>query len=157
MTTQPSVDIDRHAPVSARGEVVIDASRDTIWSLLSDIERWPAWSRDIASATLHGPLAPGSAFTWKAGPGAIRSTLIAIESGELMAWTGSTMGIRAVHVWRIAAIGDKVSVVTEESWSGLLASLLRRAMRRRLQASIDDGLDHLKAEAERRAAEGSAR
>ena len=68
-----------------------------------------------------------------------------------MAWTGSTLGIKAIHVWRLESIGEKTRVITEESWEGLLPHILTGPMRKMLQRSIDSGLMYLKAEVERRA------
>jgi hypothetical protein len=68
-----------------------------------------------------------------------------------MAWTGSTLGIKAIHVWRLESIGEKTRVITEESWEGLLPHILTGPMRKMLQRSIDLGLMYLKAEVERRA------
>ncbi len=146
------VQIEPQAPVAARGESMVAAAPATLWLTMSDIDRWPSWSRDITAATLEGALAPGTSFKWSAGPGTIRSTLIAVEPERLLAWTGSTMGIRAVHVWRIEQRGGDTWLITEESWDGILASVLRGPMRRRLQASIDEGMSYLKDEAERRQA-----
>lgn len=142
--------VNTAAPVRGWGDLKVDADAATVWSVMSEIADWPSWSKDISAARLLGPLAPGSKFEWQAGPGKIRSTLLAVEPGHKLAWTGTTMGVRAIHVWRIERRGDQTYVVTEESWEGLLASLLRRSMRRRLQAAIDEGLPYLKAEAERR-------
>ena len=42
-------------------------------------------------------------------------------------------------------------VSSEESWEGLLVRIFRGRMQKTLEESIDSGLGHLKAEAERRA------
>jgi len=49
------------------------------------------------------------------------------------------MGVRAIHVSSIEQRGDQTYVLTEESWQGFLASILRKSMQR-LHASIDEGL-----------------
>ena len=54
---------------------------------------------DVASADLRGPLAPGTEFRWKSGGSSIVSILQEIEPKRRIAWTGRTLGIRAVHVW----------------------------------------------------------
>ncbi|HEX2142724.1 MAG TPA: SRPBCC family protein [Candidatus Limnocylindria bacterium] len=146
-----AADVDRRAPVIESAEVSVAADRGTVWAVMSDIEAWPSWSKDISSAELLGPLAPGTEFVWQAGPGTIRSRLVAVEPGSRIGWTGSTMGIRAVHQWRIEEQGDRTRVVTDESWSGLLPWLLRAPMRSRLRTSLREGLTYLQAEAERRA------
>jgi hypothetical protein len=93
----------------------------------------------------------GSRFRWKAGPGTITSTLQRIERPRLIAWTGTTFGIKAIHVHRLELQGGGTVVSSEESWEGLPVRILRRRMQRTLEEGVAAGLDHLKAEAERRA------
>lgn len=69
----------------------------------------------------------------------------------MIAWKGMTLGIRAIHVWRLDPGDKKTRVMTEESWEGLLPRILTGPLMRMLQRSIDRGLMHLKKEAERRA------
>jgi hypothetical protein len=66
-------------------------------------------------------------------------------------WTGSSLGIRAIDVFRLEARDGGTVVTEEESWGGLLARLFRSRMRRTLQSGIESGIQALKAEAERRA------
>lgn len=146
------MEINEQAPVTARGEVAVDAAPEVIWEIMAAVEAWPAWNPDVASATLEGPLAPGTLFRWKAGPGTITSTLREVEPPRRLGWTGRTMGIRAVHVWQIEPRAGGAVVRTEESWEGLVVRLFRGPMQKMLAGAIDAGLRHLKAEAERRAA-----
>jgi len=150
------MDMDRTAPVMAETQLQIAADRQTVWDTLTDFETWPVWKRDVRSLSLRGPVAPGSTFEWKAGPGTITSRFEEVDAPSRIAWTGSTFGIRAVDVFRLEA-GDGGTLVTEEeSWDGLLARLFRSRMRRTLQSAIDDGMQALKAEAERRARQSAA-
>lgn len=95
---------------------------------MSSIDHWPEWNADVLSASLQGELAPGSKFIW----------------------TGTTLGIKAIHVWRLVENGERVLVKMEESWDGLLPHLLRGPMQKMLKRSIDSGLKQLKVEAERK-------
>jgi hypothetical protein len=146
------MEIENAAPAIARGEIDVAASPEIVWGVLTDIAGWPGWNPDVRSASLEGPLASGTRFRWKAGPGTITSTLQRVDPPHFIGWTGTTMGIRAIHVHRLEARGDSTLVRSEESWDGLLVRLLRRSLTRTLQKGIDSGLGHLKAEAERRAA-----
>ncbi len=143
--------VNKNAPVVAEGEIEIKASPELIWQLITDIEAWPTWNPDVRSAKIAGAVAPGTQFSWKAGPGLIRSTFRAVESPRLLAWTGRTMGIRAVHVWELLPSEGTTRLRTEESWEGLIASTFKGRMRKALQKAIDGGLRHTKREAERRA------
>ena len=116
---------------------------------MAAIEEWPSWNPDVKWVTASGVVEPGTEFAWKAGPGTIRSTFTHVEAPTLLAWTGTTLGIHAVHTWRLEATSSGTRVTTEESWSGLLPRLLSRTMSRTLQTAIDSGLDALKAAAER--------
>jgi hypothetical protein len=69
-----------------------------------------------------------------------------------IAWTGTTMGIKAVHLFRFQVNDGATLARSEESWEGLLARLLKGYSRKTLDKGIRSVLSHLKAEAERRAA-----
>jgi hypothetical protein len=101
---------------------------------------------------LNGPLAAGTTFRWKSGPGTITSTLQQVDPPHVLAWTGKTLGIKAIHVYRLEARNGGTTVHSTESWEGLAAQLLRRSMRRQLANSLRSGLERLKDESERRAA-----
>ncbi len=144
------MDIDQSAPIIASGEVDVSASPLEVWAVLSDVGRWPTWNADVREAHLEGPLEAGTRFSWRAGPGTITSVLRSVETGRELGWTGRTMGVRAVHVWRIELAPSGSRVVTEESWSGWPARLLRKRMERTLNEAVDTGLRNLKTELELR-------
>ena len=99
--------------------------------------------------SMNGPLAPGSTFRWKAGPGTIRSTLQGVEAPRSIWWTGRTLGVNAVDSFSLRPLDGGTVVREEESWHGLLARVLRRSLQKTLDRSIESGLRHLKAEVER--------
>ena len=147
-----SLDINRAAPAIASGEALIEADPETVFAVISAIEGWPAWNPDVRSAELDGPVQPGTVFRWKAGPSSLTSTLQVVDPPDAIVWTGRTMGIRAIHVFRFEAREGGTLARSEESWEGPIASLLKGWSRRTLKKGIDDVLSHLKAESERRAA-----
>ena len=146
------MEINRNAPATAEGERQIAADPQTVFAVISAIDQWPSWNRDVKSVSLEGPVQPGTVFRWKAGPSSLTSTLQVVDPPREIAWTGTTMGIKAVHVFRFQASDGGTLARSEESWAGLLASLLKGYSRRTLDKGIRGVLAHLKAEAERRAA-----
>ena len=128
---------------------VIRASDDDVWRILTAIERWPTWNSDVKSVSIDGPPVEGTTFRWKAGPGTISSTVTRVDRPRLIAWTGRTLGISAVHVWHFEQRGGRTHVSTEESYEGLVARVLRRSLQKTLDAALADGVRQLKAEAER--------
>jgi uncharacterized membrane protein len=144
------LDVDANAPVVASTAIEIMAPADVVWAVLADIGQWPSWNRAVASVSIDGDIAPGTEFEWKAGPGKIRSTLLQVQAPTFIAWSGQTLGLRAIHVFALHADGERTTVRTEESYSGLVARLLRVPLRRSLATALADGLVDLKAEAGRR-------
>ena len=65
------------------------------------------------------------------------------------------MSIKAVHEWRFERWNGGTRVETEESFSGFLARLFRGSLQKTLDSSTESGLEHLKRESERRAAQSS--
>jgi uncharacterized protein YndB with AHSA1/START domain len=97
------MEINQEAPAIASGAIQIAAPPEVVWDVLTAFERWPSWNPDVKSVAVSGPLAEGTEFKWKAGPSTITSTLRRVNSPALVGWTGKTLGINAIHVWRLAA------------------------------------------------------
>jgi hypothetical protein len=145
--------INEQAPVVGASEIEIAAAPELVWDVLTAIDRWPSWNPQVKSMDLQGAIVEGSQFRWKAGPGTIISTIRRVEAPRLIAWTGKTFSIAAIHVYRLEARDGKTFVRTEESYEGLVARLFRGPLQKTLDAALEEGLRHLKAEAERRASE----
>jgi uncharacterized protein YndB with AHSA1/START domain len=144
---EPMVATD--APVVSSREVEINAPIDHVWGVLTAIERWPEWNPDVKSVAIDGPAAEGVTFRWKAGPGTITSRVEHFECPRLIAWSGRTLGISAIHVWRLEAENGMTVARTEESYDGLVARVLRRSLQKTLDAALTDGARYLKVEAEK--------
>jgi uncharacterized protein YndB with AHSA1/START domain len=145
--------INAQAPVVGSSEIEIAASPDVVWEVLTTIERWPSWNPDIKSVSGPVRLGEGSDFAWKAGPGTIKSTIQRLEPPQLVAWTGRTMGLTAIHFYRLEPRNGWTFVRTEESYDGITARLFRRRLQKILDRALTGGLRHLKAEAERQTAQ----
>jgi uncharacterized protein YndB with AHSA1/START domain len=76
------------APVKGTAEIDIAAPPQAVWDVLTRFDNWPNWNPDVKSMAFEGPLAPGSTFRWKAGPGTILSTLDRVEPPRYISWHG---------------------------------------------------------------------
>lgn len=141
---------DRDAPVFSEGEIEVPASPETLWDLMADIRSWPSWNPDVKEVAVGGEIAAGTVFRWRAGPSSITSTLRLVDRPNAIGWTGRTFGIDAIHVWRFEPGGATTVARMEESFSGLVARLLRRRLQRQLDATTKAGLENLKTAAEKR-------
>ena len=88
------------APVKSKGEIEIAAAPEIVWDVLTRFEQWPQWNPDVKSMSFDGPMASGSEFRWRSGPGTIVSTLERVEPPRAVSWRGRTMSIKAMHEWR---------------------------------------------------------
>jgi uncharacterized protein YndB with AHSA1/START domain len=145
------VEVERGAPALASSEIEVAAPPEVVWDVLADFWSWPRWNPEVKSLAIDGPVSEGTQFKWKTGPLSITSILRQVQRPAAIGWTGKAFGIDAVHVWRFQPRDGGTLVHTEESWSGWLPRLLRGPMRKTLQKGLDDGMPHLKGEAERRA------
>jgi uncharacterized membrane protein len=143
------MNVDRHAPLVARMEIVIQAPLEVVWNLLTDLQAWPEWQGNIASVIMEGDLAPGTIFRWKASGIKIVSTLQEVEPMRRISWTGTSPGMRAIHIWDFESYDGGLRVVTEESLSGWFASLLKLFDHRFLEKSLEESLQTLKRAAEK--------
>jgi uncharacterized protein YndB with AHSA1/START domain len=146
--------IDETAPVVGSSEIEIAATPEVAWDVLTAIEEWPSWNPEVKSASMEGGLGEGTEFRWKAGPGTITSRIEDVERPRRIVWTGKTFGIKAVHVHTLEARNGGTFVRTEESYDGLAARLFRSRLQKTLDEALQSGLEHLKAEAERRQLDG---
>jgi hypothetical protein len=144
------MEANQRAPVYARSDVEIVADIQTVWDIMAAIARWPEWNPDVKEAALDGELVEGSQFRWKSGPGRITSTLSRVEPPHVLAWTGKTFSIEAIHVWHLEGHAGNTIASTYESWDGFIARIFRGACQRTVDRALEAGLRHLKAEAERR-------
>jgi uncharacterized protein YndB with AHSA1/START domain len=151
-TNRAVCEVNQHAPVIGSCEVEIAAAPEVAWEVLTSIARWPSWNPAVKSASLDGEVDEGAAFRWKAGPGTITSTIRDIDPLHRIAWTGTSFGVKAIHVHTFEPRGGGILVKTEESYDGLVARLLRRRLQTVLDTTLEGELQHLKAEAERRGA-----
>ncbi|MED7952586.1 SRPBCC family protein [Streptomyces sp. BE20] len=140
--------IDTTAPVVVSLTRTIDASLDTVWSLHTDLDDWPAWNAGIDRARLGGPPLVGDSFTWLTHGMNITSTIRELVPGRRIVWDGIVEGIVGIHVWTFEQTDAGVVVRTEEFWSGDPVDRAVEELAAALRTSLENWLDHLKARAE---------
>jgi hypothetical protein len=139
------------ASVTGQAETHVDAPPKAVWEVLTRLEDWPSWNSDVKWMRFDGPLAPGTEFRWKAGPGAIVSRIDRVEPPRYISWHGRTLTIDAYHEWWLESRDGGTFVRTEEAFFGTLARVLKRPLQKTLDKSFADALERLKHEAERQA------
>jgi hypothetical protein len=72
----------------------------------------------------------------------LTSILQAVDPPHENGWTGTTLGIKAVHVFRFAPRNGGTLAHSEESWDGLIARLFSGYNRKTLDTGIRSVLAH---------------
>ena len=141
--------INQHAPVQCTKTIVINAKPEHVWQILTNIDQWSTWQKDISKPVLHGQLVPGSTFDWKTGGVNIHSTLHTVEPFSQFGWTGKTFGMLAIHNWTLKEINGQTEVQVEESMEGFLATFFKKSFNKTLQKGMSNWLLMMKQTCER--------
>jgi len=141
--------INELAPVKCTKSILIDASAEKVWSVLTNINDWDKWQSEISQPKLNGPLHPNSTFTWKTGGAKIHSILHTVVTNKAFGWTGKTLGVFAIHNWNLQEEKGGIRVTVNESMEGFLAGLLRKSFNNKLEKGMIKWLQLLKVEAEK--------
>ncbi len=141
--------IDTRAPLKAKKEIVIDAPINHVWIVQSDIKNWPKWQKEVSFTNVQGELAKGTVFTWKAMGMNITSELQEVIENKIIGWSGKSIGMNAIHIWRFEKQGNKTIVTTEESLSGWFPKLIKIFKSDFLEQSLLKALQTLKHQAEK--------
>ena len=127
--------------------IEIDAPADVVWSVYSDVERWPAWTDSVTSVALQhpGPLAVGSRATIKQPRlPKVEWTVTALDAGREWVWENRSPGAVSVAAHSVRALDDGRTHV--ELWIdqrgvvGRVVGVLARRMTRRYLRMEADGL-----------------
>lgn len=141
--------INHNAPVKCSKTVTVNAGKEKVWAVLTDISNWPTWQTDISKSVLHGDLKPGRTFNWKSGGANILSTIHTAEPFSYFGWTGKSLGMFAVHNWTMREEDGRTTVSVEESMEGFIARLLRKSLNGSLENGMQNWLSLLKQECEK--------
>ena len=141
--------INHNAPVKCSKTVTVNAGKEKVWAVLTDISNWTTWQTDISKSVLHGDLKPGRTFNWKSGGANILSTIHTAEPFSYFGWTGKSLGMFAVHNWTMREEDGRTTVSVEESMEGFIARLLRKSLNNSLENGMQNWLSLLKQECEK--------
>ena len=142
------MEIDRQAPLVAKKQIFIEAPLQSVWNIQTDINNWSRWQPGITASKLDGPLAVGSVFRWKSGGLNVTSTIQVVVPGQVIGWTGRSLGAHAKHIWTLTPQNNGTLVTTEESMQGWSIQMLKLVSPRFLDNSLYAWLQNLKTKAE---------
>jgi len=146
---QSQMTINQEAPVVQINEIVINATPEKVWQILTNIERWDKWNERIKKPKLQGQLDEGSSFTWKTNGSKIKSKIHSFKPNEVLGWQGKAFGANAIHNWYLEPTGNGTKVIVEESMEGWIINLMKKKMNEKLAEDMIFWLEQLKEECEK--------
>jgi short-subunit dehydrogenase/uncharacterized protein YndB with AHSA1/START domain len=124
-------------PIVVDNEIVVPASAERVWEVLTDVERWPTWYRACRWVRIEGS---GESFRWKAHPVRLRSSVVSSERPNMFAFVADGLGVHADRTFtlRRSPDGAGTTVVSHETQVGVLPRSARGYLARRLHAANDE-------------------
>jgi uncharacterized membrane protein len=125
--------------------IEIAAPAQRVWAVMTDVERWPAWTPTVTSVERldTGPLKVGSRVRIRQPrlPVALW-TVTALDAERYFEWQNRAPGVKAAAGHRVEARGNQTTRVTLTlGWTGWLAPLIRllygRLARRYVQTEAE--------------------
>jgi uncharacterized membrane protein len=133
---------------NARAEhasITIDAPIDVVWSVFTDVERWPTWASSFTSVQLvDGPMRLGARV--RISQPRLPTVVWEVtkwEPGRSWTWTTTSPGARTEASHVLTRVGEFTLAEQSITWSGpigRLAALVWRSLTRRYLAIEAVGL-----------------
>ncbi len=140
-------------------EIAIPARAGLVWSVLTDLESYPAWNPFIRRAEGTGRLGARWRLELTLDGRAYRTLRVQVtcwEPGRRLTWRGGIPRpplLTRTHDVRITETRQGVDLVQAEAFAGLLAPVLFPWLRTRMQARLAEMNAALRDEIARRTAE----
>lgn len=145
-----NIPINENAPVKSRSQIEIEAPVDTVWEILTNINNWTTWQKDVSKTVVHGEIKQGTKFDWKAGGLSFKSEIHTSIPKSMFGWTGTTLGASAIHNWFFEAKDNVTVVWVEESLQGIFPGLFTGYFQKNLDSGVLKNLKELKSAAEKK-------
>ena len=136
--------INQEAPVVQKKEIIIHATPDKVWQVLTDIESWNNWNERIKRPKIQGELKVGNAFTWETNGSRIKSVIHTFIPHKILGWQGKALGATAIHNWYLEPTEKGTKVSVEESMGGWIINLMKKKMNEKLAEDMSFWLKQLK-------------
>ena len=129
----------------------IAAPAERVWQVMSDIDRWPEWTRSVTSVTRRGgaPFAVGTRVVIRQPkfPPALW-TITAIDPGKSFTWVAAGPGFRSVGTHRVDPMPGGSRATLSLDLEGPLGGLFGRLTRGITERYIGFEASGLKARSE---------
>lgn len=144
-----NMNINQQAPVIQKREIIIEATPEEVWDILTNINAWQQWNDRIKKSSMQEELVVGSPFTWTINGSKIKSRVHSLSPYKMFGWEGKAFGASAIHNWYLEVCDHGTKVTVEESMEGWVINLIKKKMNEKLADDMEYWLEHLKVECEK--------
>ena len=108
-----------------RASITIDAPIEVVWSVFTDVERWPTWASSFTSVELvDGPMRLGAkARIRQPWLPTVVWEVTKWEPGRSWTWTATSPGARTVASHVLTSVGERTVAEQSIAWSGPMGRL----------------------------------
>lgn len=131
--------------------IIIEAPPERVWPIMSDVERWPEWTKSIRSVELlDGPMlhVAGRARVRQPGLPPAVWTVTELEANRSFTWRNAAAGVTSVATHQLTEIGDGTGLTLSITWRGPLAWLVALIFGKRSKRYVAMEAQGLKARCE---------
>ena len=138
--------INENASIRDRQSIIINAPIEKVWDILTDIQHWPTWNKEIKSTKCSSLVEEGAKFDWHIRLTTFRSYIQAVNEPTLLSWTGKSKLMKSIFVWNLEASDQQTIVTVEESIEGFVIPIFNNHSK--LHDILIDWLSALKRKSE---------
>lgn len=142
-------DINKNAPVHLVETIVINATPQQVWEVMTDVNNWPNWQKNITSAVSETSLAVGNVFNMTNSGDDIKGTFNSVQPFKNFGWESHYEGLDVAHNWTLTALEKQTLVRDEEGMEGPYAEANKAGIQTSIEKSKPEWLAFLKKEVER--------
>ena len=133
---------------------VAKCSVESAWQALTEVERWPEWSKLFSRATWIGgpPWEKGSVLLLEVAspPAKVRAEVSAVAAPGRVSWVGNAMGVTIKHNFNFTAQPDGATLMRSDiDLSGPATFFISEDMKKKGFAAFVEWFDAMRAQAEK--------
>jgi len=133
---------------------VANCDLESAWQALTEVERWPEWSRLFSRATWIGgpPWEKGSVLLLEVAqpPAKVRAEVSEVTAPGRVSWVGNVMGVTIKHNFNFVAQSDGSTLMKSNiDLSGPATFFISEDMKKKGFAAFVQWFDAMRAQAEK--------
>ena len=116
--------INENASIRDSHSIIINASIQKVWDILTDVEKWPEWNSEVKNVDLKGELKEGTHFGWKLGRKSGNAEIQLLKEPTSFTWTGKANLVKRIFVWSLESDENQTIATVSTSLQGTFVVLM---------------------------------